>query len=191
MPLLDPGTPPPDPPLPDHPCRILVAGASGSGKTTLAARIGNALGIPHIEIDALHHGPNWTPRPSFVADVEEFTARTRWVTEWQYSAVRPLLAERADLMVWLDLPRATVMRQLIRRTVLRRLRREVLWNGNVEPPLRTVLTDPTHVVRWAWSTYPLLHGRIGEVLDRRPDLPIVRLTDRRDVDAWAARLPAP
>ncbi|MGN5238246.1 MULTISPECIES: AAA family ATPase [unclassified Rhodococcus (in: high G+C Gram-positive bacteria)] len=183
MPLLDSATPPPD-----RPCRIVVAGTSGSGKTTLSARLGDALGIEHIEIDGLHHGPNWTPRPSFVADVEDFTSQPYWVTEWQYTVVRPLLAERADLMIWLDLPRPVVMRQVIRRTLRRRVRREVLWNGNVEPPLHTIFTDRTHIIRWSWSTYGLFPERIREVLQRRPELPIVRLTSRRDIDGWMARL---
>lgn len=164
-----------------------MAGASGSGKTTLAARIGEALGTPHIEIDGLHHGPNWTPRPSFVADVEDFTAKPHWVTEWQYTVVRPLLADRADLMVWLDLPRSTVMRQVVRRTLRRRIRREVLWNGNIEPGLHTIFTDRTHIIRWAWSTYGLFPERIREVLERRPELPIVQLTSRSDVERWIDR----
>ena len=54
--------------------------------------------------------------------------------------VRANVADRADLMVWLDLPRATVMRQVTARTLRRRLTRQELWNGNVEPPLRTILT---------------------------------------------------
>jgi len=109
--------------LPQRPCRIAVAGTSGAGKTTLAARVGELLGIPHVEIDALFHGPSWTPRETFRAEVEAFSAEPRWVTEWQYGAARELLAERADLLVWLDLSRATVMRRVVRRTVLRRLRR--------------------------------------------------------------------
>jgi hypothetical protein len=61
------------------------------------------------------------------------------VTEWQYSLVRGILAERADLLIWLDLTRGVVMWQVVRRTLRRRLRREVLWNGNIEPPLRNDL----------------------------------------------------
>lgn len=184
MPILDATSLPPQ-----RPCRVLVAGASGSGKTTLAARIGAALGIDHVEIDALHHGPNWVPRTSFGDDVARFTAGPHWVTEWQYSSVRGLLAQRADTMVWLDLPRSTVMWQVSRRTLRRRARREVLWNGNLEPPLRTVLTDPDHIIRWAWRTHGLYPDRISEVLRRRPDLPVVRLASSAEVRDWAARLP--
>jgi adenylate kinase family enzyme len=55
-------------PLPRRPSRVLVAGTSGSGKTTLATRIAGTLTVPHVEIDALFHGPAWTPRPSFLDD---------------------------------------------------------------------------------------------------------------------------
>jgi len=34
--------------------RISVVGTSGSGKTTVARRIAEALGFPHVELDALH-----------------------------------------------------------------------------------------------------------------------------------------
>src|SRR3954468_24702036 len=121
-----------DDPLPKRPRRGLVAGRSGSGKTTAARRIGALLGLPHPRTDSLFHAPHWNPRPEFGADVEALVAGEQWVTEWQYSAVRPLLASRADILVWLDLPFRTVLRRLVRRTVRRRLRREVLWNGNLE-----------------------------------------------------------
>ncbi len=56
-----------------------------------------------MEIDALFHGPGWTPRETFAAEVDAFSAEPNWITEWQYSTVRDLFAERADLLVWLDL----------------------------------------------------------------------------------------
>lgn len=59
--------------------RILIAGPSGSGKTTFAARLGRLLDIPHTEMDSLHWGPNWTPRPSFEADVQALIERPAWI----------------------------------------------------------------------------------------------------------------
>jgi adenylate kinase family enzyme len=164
-----------DDPLPGCPRRILVAGTSGSGKTTLAARIGEILQVPHVEIDALFHGPGWTPRPTFEEDVRRFAEEPRWVTEWQYSHVRALLAGRADLLVWLDLSRRRVMEQVVRRTLRRRLGRQVLWNGNVEPPLWTIFTDPEHIVRWAWSGHGRTAPRVAALQAERPELDVVRL----------------
>jgi adenylate kinase family enzyme len=163
---------------------VLVAGTSGSGKTTTAARIGAVLEIPHTEIDSLYHGPDWTPRPTFEADVHHFAAAPAWVTEWQYSEVRAHLAARAELLVWLDLPRAVVMRQVIRRTLIRRLRREKLWNGNEEGPLWTIFTVEDHIIRWAWRSHPRAAQRVLELVRERPDLPVVRLRNRKEVDLW-------
>ena len=179
MPILPPGQP-----LAARPRRVLVAGTSGSGKTTLAARVSVVLGLPHVEIDALFHGPGWTPLETFPAEVERFSSGPAWVTEWQYDAVRDLLAARADLLVWLDLPRRTVMRQVTSRTVRRRLRRERLWNGNLEQPLWTVLTDRDHIVRWAWSTHHQSAVRVPRLLQERPDLPVVRLRTRDEARRW-------
>jgi len=86
--------------------------------------------------------------------------------------------------VWLDLSRARVMRQVVRRTLQRRLRRQDLWNGNVEPPLRTILTDAEHIVRWAWSTPHEGGLRVEALLEQRPGLVIVRLRSRTAVNRW-------
>ena len=115
-----------------------------------------------------------------------FSAGSCWVTEWQYSQVRAILAQRADLLVWLDLPRTVVMRQVIQRTVRRRLSRQVLWNGNREPPLWTILTDQEHILRWAWDTHHKTATRVAALLEEHPDLMVVRLTSRSDVERWLA-----
>ena len=170
--------------LAERPRRVLIAGTSGSGKTTFAARVAHELGIPHVEIDSLFHGPDWTPRESFETDVRKFSEGPRWVTEWQYGVVRDVLAQRADLLVWLDLTRATVMYQVTRRTLRRRLHHEVLWNGNVEPPLKTIFTDGQHIVRWAWKTHDKTALKIATLQEQLPELPIVRLRSRSDARRW-------
>jgi hypothetical protein len=68
---------------------------------------------------------------------------------------------------------------------VRRLRRQELWNGNREAPLRTFLTDREHVVRWAWATHAHIGPRVRALQERRPDLVVVRLRSRREVDRWA------
>jgi hypothetical protein len=60
----------------------------------------------------------------------------------------------------------------------------VLWNGNIEPPLRTIFTDTDHIVRWAWTTHKLSAKRIAALSRQRPDLTIVRLRSWREVQQW-------
>jgi adenylate kinase family enzyme len=178
----------PDDPLPFRPQRVLIAGTSGAGKSVFARRLGAALDLPYVEIDALFHGPNWTPRESFEREVDDFSENPRWTTEWQYDAVRQLLADRCDLVVWLDLPRHVVMRQVIRRTLHRRKTRAVIWNGNIEPPLRTIFADPEHVIRWAWTSHSENARRIMALAQSHPNLSIVRLRSHDEGDRWRANL---
>jgi adenylate kinase family enzyme len=174
-----------DDPLPVRPRRVLVAGVSGVGKTSLARRIAEIIDAPHTEIDGLYHGTGWVPREHFLDDVRTLIAQESWATEWQYATARPLLAERADLVIWLDLPFATVtLPRVVRRTLRRRLRREILWNGNMEPPLHTILTDREHIVRWAISTRNTYRTRVPALERDHPHLTVARLTSPRQVDSW-------
>jgi adenylate kinase family enzyme len=117
--------------------RVNVKGTSGSGKSTFAEALARRLEVPHIELDALHHGPNWS-EPS----AEEFRARVQaamdaapdgWVIDGNYELkLGDTVLGAADTIVWLDLPLGLKLRRLWRRTS-HRIRHDVeLWNGNRE-----------------------------------------------------------
>jgi adenylate kinase family enzyme len=68
--------------------RVNVKGISGSGKSTFAVELARRLELPYIELDALHHGPNWSEPAA-----EEFRVRVRaamdaapggWVIDGNY-----------------------------------------------------------------------------------------------------------
>ena len=91
---------------------------------------------------------------------------------------------RADTLVWLNHDRWTVTQRVVRRTVRRRIRHVELWNGNYEPPLRTLLTDRDHIIRWSWRTHRQ-REREALAVARQPSGPIVvRLVGQAQVDAW-------
>ena len=168
--------------------RILISGISGSGKTTLAHGLQTLLHLPHHELDALHHGPGWRKRERFEADVEAFSSGPRWVTEDQYhSALGDLLWSRADTVVWLDLPRPTVMRRVVRRSAVRALTRRELWNGNRETFRHWLQAD--HPIRWAWSQYDRKRAKTLERITRHPGLDVVRLDSPGAVTRWLEARP--
>ncbi len=37
-----------------------MKGTSGSGKSTFARELASRLELRYVELDALHHGPNWS-----------------------------------------------------------------------------------------------------------------------------------
>ncbi|GGD84344.1 AAA family ATPase [Microbacterium murale] len=179
-----------DDPLPFRPERVLVAGVTGSGKTTLARRIAARWDLTHQELDALYHGPGWTPRPEFVDDVRAFAATDRWVTEWQYTSkgTNTVLPRSADLLVWIDYPYGVARRRLIRRTWKRRILRTKLWNGNVEPNLWHALTvrSDENILDWQRRTRHKWSERMPQIEAEHPHLTIVRLTHPRETERWLA-----
>jgi len=136
--------------------RIAVIGSTGSGKTTLGKSLAHQLTVPFIELDALHWDPGWTPLTmtdplEFVRRVDAATAAPAWVSDGNYKFVRHLVWERATHIVWLDYERRLIMARVIRRTLLRSLRGNELWNGNREQ-WRNLLR-PDHPVWWAWKHF--------------------------------------
>ena len=117
--------------------RINVKGTSGSGKSTFAAELARRLDLPYAELDALHHGPNWSEPTD-----EEFRACVReamdaapdgWVIDGNYEVkLGDTVLGAADTIVWLDLPLGLKLRRLWRRTS-HRIKNDVeLWSGNTE-----------------------------------------------------------
>jgi adenylate kinase family enzyme len=166
--------------------RIAVIGSCCSGKTTLATKLAQVLGIPHVELDALHHGPNWEE-----ATAEELQARVNealadldgWVTDGNYlHKLGTWVIDQADTIVWLDLPLRTVLPRIYRRSRRRMRERVELWHpGNVETwrgiwMLSSYTVRTHHRRRRSW---PSLFG----------DKDLVRLRSSAEADAWLDKQP--
>jgi adenylate kinase family enzyme len=136
--------------------RVSVVGTSGSGKSTLGAALAARLGVDFIELDAVYHQADWEPLPSpeFRQRVAAATTSEGWVIDGGYSKVRDIVWARADTVVWLDLPRRTVMRRIVWRSFRRAAGRVELWNGNRERWRNFFALDKEEsVIAWAWQTY--------------------------------------
>lgn len=168
-----------------------MVGNSGSGKTTLARRLAQQLGYRHIELDALYHQPNWQalPRELFQQQVSQALQQTPWVVEGNYSAVRPTILAQSDTVIWLDLPRSAVMRQLIPRTLKRLFSRKPLWNGNRERWTNLFsLKAEQSILVWAWQRHSLYRQRYSQEMQHAKAINYIRLTSRREVEDWLLSL---
>jgi len=149
--------------------RIAVVGTSGSGKSTMARKLGAALGLPVVELDAINWQPGWTDLNAhdpdeFVRRVEAAIGGEAWVSDGNYSRVRPMILRRATDAVWLDLPKALVMSRVIRRSVARAWTGEELWAGTGNRESWRRWLDKDHPIRWAWDTYEVRRARYEEIL---------------------------
>jgi adenylate kinase family enzyme len=164
--------------------RISVVGGSCSGKTTLSRRLAERLGVPHIELDALHHGPDWQEASAELLQqrVREALAQTPdgWVVDGNYHGkLGQLVQDEADLVVFLDPPFATALRRALWRTFSRSLTRTELWNGNRET-FRNALSKHS-IVLWVIRTHRRTRAKWAE---RLKGYEVVHLRSPREVERW-------
>ena len=163
--------------------KIAVVGTSGSGKTTVARHLAEHHEVPHVELDALHWGPEWTPCPAdeFRARVQEALSGGGWVVDGSYHGkLGDSVLEQADLVVWLDLPFRTVARRTWSRTLRRIRSREELWSGNRET-WRDAFFSRDSLFVWIVTTH---RSRRRRYLERLGKYEFVRLRSQREIDAW-------
>lgn len=154
--------------------RIMIIGGSGSGKSTLARDLGALTGLPVIHIDPMYWAPGWVQRP-----VEETRALSlaaaageRWVFEGNHVETMDARAERADLIVFLDLPRGL----RLRRALWRSLRHWGRTRPDMPPDCPERL-DLGFLWTFVWGYDTRSRPRALAVLDRwRGRRPIVVLT---------------
>lgn len=167
-----------------------MVGTTGSGKTTLAGQIAELLGVPHIELDALHWDRCWTAAPTdvFQERVARALAGDAWVVDGNYGKVREVIWSRAERIIWLDYSLPRILVRLLRRTAARVARRTELWNGNRERLIDQLGRDS--IILWALQT----HGRRRrdyEALSENPayaHLQFVRLRSPRETQGWLSKV---
>src|SRR5919198_4318977 len=165
------------------PPKIVVVGTSGSGKTTVARELARRLGVPHVELDALFHGPSWveTPAEEFRRRVAAATAGEGWVVDGNYeSKLGDLVLGRADTVVWLDVPLRVALSRVTRRTIRRIRTGEELWSGNRES-WRGGFFGWESMFVWTIRSHLRHRQTRAERLARPPHLRVVRLRSAQQV----------
>ncbi|MFD5467284.1 adenylate kinase [Kitasatospora sp. NPDC127059] len=166
--------------------RTVVVGAAGAGKTTLARELAARGGARLTDLDSLFWGPGWSRRPAaeFRAGVDRLAAGGRWVVAGSYlPQVADVLWRRADVMVWLDLPRRVSFARVARRTARQLLRGEEVLPG-CRQSLRAVWRDG--LLGSAWRDPARFRAAVPELLSRPECRParVVRLRSTRQVERW-------
>ena len=169
--------------------RVVVIGTTGSGKTTLARELAQVQGVPHVEMDAYRHGPNWaeTPDDEFCRLLAHALRDDRWVADGNYRVTRPIIWTKATAVVWLDYTFPLVFWRLLLRTLRRGIFRQTLWNGNKENLFEHFFTRNS-LFWWAikshWRRRRTLPPTLAE--PRYAHLHLVRLRSPREAARWLA-----
>lgn len=162
--------------------RVLVIGCSGGGKSTLSLKIAERFGLEYQSYDRdVRWLQGWRVRDraeqrDLVADL---VSGKRWVMDGNSPSTFDIRLPRADLVVWLRVPR---------RVALMGVARRVLTNyGSVRIDMADGCPEQLpdqEFLAYIWTFEQKTAPRITAGLDRYgPDVPVVTLHTRKEAEA--------
>lgn len=169
--------------------RIAVTGPVGAGKSRLARKLGDALAIPVLHVDAVFWKPGWvpTPREDFEAMQRRELAADSWIVDAQFDDVIPDWLHAADTVVFID---ASPLRCLWRVGKRRLNRHASVGTPGGEPAAlhRSLLK----FARNQWQYRRTVRGELlAELARERNGRRVVVLRRDSDADAFVRSLDSP
>jgi len=165
--------------------RVMIVGQTGSGKSTLARTMGTILNLPVVHIDLIHWTSGWVERSGPEKDIlcAQVHARKTWIFEGGRSPTWPERLQRADVLIWIDLPLSLRAWRIFWRT---------LRNRKVSPPdLPEGCPDrfTWQYTKWIWCSRHTQQKMMQRLYDGAPvEKQKYRLATRGEVSAFVEQL---
>ena len=166
----------------------MILGPGGAGKTELATSISRRTGLPVVHLDVLFWRPGWTPatREEARSDFAAAIGGERWILDGNFlveSGHDDARFDRADTVIFLDLPRSTCLWRVLKRLVRdRRRSRPDLPEGCSEG-------FDLSLLRWIWRYPRTDRPRVLGILARlEPGVEVRHLRSRSDVRGYLETL---
>lgn len=122
---------------------MAVIGCGGSGKTTLSRELGRRLDLPILHIDGFYESQQVKQRRIGWPQLHnELVSRERWIIDGMKLRVLAERLERADTVIFLDLPRRSCLWGV--------MRRRLEYRGKHRPELGVWDRVDWPFIRWIW-----------------------------------------
>ena len=147
--------------------RIIVVGTTASGKSTLARKLSQILEIPHVQLDVLNWGPNWTEVGDevFFQRIQTAVQNEGWVVDGNYSRANHLTWPHADTVIWIDLPFWLNFYQSTSRALIRAITKEELWPHTNNRESFRMLFSKDSILWWFLKTYKSNRRKYLEIMN--------------------------
>lgn len=163
----------------------MVIGCCGAGKSTLSFQLAEHYGLPLVHLDKLFWKSGWieAERDEWTAKHQEIIDQDRWIIDGNFSSTMSQRLERADLIIYMDLPRWLCLWGI--------LKRWVKYRGSSRPDMNEGCNERLNweFIQYVWNfrrdVRPCLLKLLAQYKKKKP---IHRITHRRDITDLLERL---
>ena len=161
--------------------KIAIIGCGGAGKSTLSTELGNLLSLPVFHLDNIYWNPNWVPseHDDFIKRQEDIASNNQWIMDGNYGKTMDIRLDRADTIIFLDLPSIVCLWSVIKRYFkYKNTARPDMVSGNSEH----ITFEFLHYV-WNYRKYkqPIILKKIKNI---DPSKTVVILKTRRETKTF-------
>lgn len=166
--------------------RILVIGCSGSGKSTLSRKISDLCNLPYVSMDRdFFWLEGWVQRDRAEQRslIEHAVAKERWIMDGTAPSSFDVRVPRADLILWVRLPRTV--------SLVAAIKRIATTYGRTRPEMAPGCPErfDLEFMRYIWTFEKNMVPKIEKALaDTNIHVPIVTLKSFQDSDRLVADL---
>ncbi len=100
--------------------RVMVIGAPGTGKSTFAVKLAQKTGLPLVHLDLYYHEKSknyYEDKAAWTERVKRFAVQPEWIIDGNHGRTMRERMERADTIIYFDLPRRLAMYGVLKRRV--------------------------------------------------------------------------
>ena len=154
----------------------------------MARALGAKLGMPVIEIDAIHWLPNWIERPRHesarIVETAIESMPDGWICDGNYfRGAGNSATAQADTIIWVKMPRLVVMWRVVRRSIRRARDKRRICGENYESWSRMFGLDAL----WLWHLKdPFMNRKHGRSLAAlvKDDTPVIQINSPRELNRF-------
>ncbi len=165
--------------------RVVIIGSPGFGKTTFARKLAAKTGLPLIHLDMYYHNSNtkyYDNKEAWKVRVLEFSAQDSWIIDGNYGSTMAARFERADTIIYFDMPRRKAFYGIAKRQVQHINKKRVeMPDGWKEKPNWAFL-------KYAWGFQKKYKEGTKQLLAQNKDKRIVIFKNRKQIDVYLKML---
>lgn len=168
--------------------RIMVLGvSSGVGKSTFSRRLSDILDIPVHHLDAYFWKPGWVESSDseFGEKQKSLVEEDRWIIEGNYTGTYEIREQKADTIIYLELPLAVCLYRVVKRRVTN--------HGKTRPDMASGCPEKLDkgFLTFIISTYSnrkiKMRKRMKQFIESNPENQVIFLRTQKEIDAFLKR----